>query len=439
MPFTKIQLRRDTSTNWSSNNPVLESGEIGIDTTNKVLKIGDGTTAWNSLDVGITGTGTQTLTNKTLTTPTFSSIGGDEGGEVWFGIPATNTTLNTRITVDSYQDRFRIFEGGGTGKGVFIDLASASAGAGSELITNDKAQTLTNKTLTLPSINNPRYGYTTTATAAETTTLTASSNYMQFFTGTTTQTIVLPDVTTLVLGQSYYIENVSTGNLTVNSSGGNLVATVIPEATVLFTCILTSGTTAASWDADWHGFSTITGTGANVLGTAPTINNLVLTGTVNAGGGNGTNGQVLQSTGTGVQWGTVSGYSAPTLGTTSIGSGSTVTTINGLTLTASNMRLQINAQTGTSYNLVANDANNTWVTCNNAAAITVNVPANVFSVGDTINVQQIGAGQVTFAQSGTTITSTGATASAPKLRTQYASATIICVASNTFTIVGDIS
>ena len=51
----------------------------------------------------------------------------------------------------------------------------------------------------------------------------------------------------------------------------------------------------------------------------------------------GTNGQYLQadsSTATGLTWSTVSGYSAPTLGSTSIGSGATVTTIAGLTLTA---------------------------------------------------------------------------------------------------------
>ena len=50
----------------------------------------------------------------------------------------------------------------------------------------------------------------------------------------------------------------------------------------------------------------------------------------------GTNGQYLQadsSTATGLTWSTVSGYSAPTLGSTSIASGATVTTIAGLTLT----------------------------------------------------------------------------------------------------------
>lgn len=102
--------------------------------------------------------------------------------------------------------------------------------------------------------------------------------------------------------------------------------------------------------------------------------------------------------------------------------------------------LAFNAQTGTTYTLVAADSANKWVTCSNASGITVTVPPSVFSTGNVINLQQIGAGQVTFAQgSGVTITSTGASASAPKLRAQYSACSIVCTASNTFTIVGDIS
>ena len=51
----------------------------------------------------------------------------------------------------------------------------------------------------------------------------------------------------------------------------------------------------------------------------------------------GTNGQVLKvnsSTSTGLEWGTDNNYSAPTIGSTSIASGATVTTIAGLTLTS---------------------------------------------------------------------------------------------------------
>lgn len=101
-------------------------------------------------------------------------------------------------------------------------------------------------------------------------------------------------------------------------------------------------------------------------------------------------------------------------------------------------RPSLNAQTGTTYTLAATDATKV-VTASNAGAITVTVPSGVFVAGDIITVLQTGAGQVTFAASGTTITSVGATAAAPKIRAQYAAAQVICTASNTFTIVGDIA
>ena len=101
--------------------------------------------------------------------------------------------------------------------------------------------------------------------------------------------------------------------------------------------------------------------------------------------------------------------------------------------------LSFNAQTGTTYTLVASDSAK-LVTLSNASGITLTVPPSVFSTGNQINIQAIGAGQVTLAQgAGVTITSTGATASAPKLRVQYSAATIICTGSNTFTVVGDLA
>jgi hypothetical protein len=101
--------------------------------------------------------------------------------------------------------------------------------------------------------------------------------------------------------------------------------------------------------------------------------------------------------------------------------------------------LSFNAQTGTTYTLVAADAENKLVTTSNASPITVTIPPSVFTTGNIINVQSIDVGLTTFAQgAGVTITSTGATASAPFLRTRYSACSIICTGSNTFTIVGDI-
>jgi len=53
----------------------------------------------------------------------FVSAGGDEGGEIQFGIPTTNTTLQNRVTVDVWRNRLRIFEGSAGANGVFIDLS----------------------------------------------------------------------------------------------------------------------------------------------------------------------------------------------------------------------------------------------------------------------------------------------------------------------------
>jgi hypothetical protein len=98
---TQIQIRRGTASEWTSTNPTLASGEQGFETDTNKMKIGNGSTAWNSLSYAITGalgtvtsitagtglsggtitstgtiaidstvatlTGTQTLTNKTLT------------------------------------------------------------------------------------------------------------------------------------------------------------------------------------------------------------------------------------------------------------------------------------------------------------------------------------------------------------------------------------
>ena len=101
--------------------------------------------------------------------------------------------------------------------------------------------------------------------------------------------------------------------------------------------------------------------------------------------------------------------------------------------------LAFNAQTGTTYTLVIADLGK-LVTLSNASGITLTVPPSVFATGNIINIQQIGAGQVTLSQgAGVTITSTGATASAPKLKKQYSAASIICTGSNTFTVIGDLS
>jgi hypothetical protein len=121
---------------------------------------------------------------------------------------------------------------------------------------------------------------------------------------------------------------------------------------------------------------------------------------------------------------------------------STAQTLTNKTLTSPKINLGFNAQTGTSYTLVLGDAGKV-VTASNSSAITVTVPPSgdvAYATGSQITVLQKGAGQVTFAQgSGVTINSTGATATAPKLRAQYSSATCVYEGGDVWYVVGDIS
>ena len=96
-------------------------------------------------NISITGNVTGTSANVSLVAGSFTATfdntgvltlptnGGDEGGEIRLGVPATNTTLQNRVTVDVYQDRFRIFEGSANAKGAYIDLSQSAAGVGTLL------------------------------------------------------------------------------------------------------------------------------------------------------------------------------------------------------------------------------------------------------------------------------------------------------------------
>jgi hypothetical protein len=46
---TQIQIRRGTASQWTSTNPTLAAGELGLETDTLLMKAGNGSTAWNSL------------------------------------------------------------------------------------------------------------------------------------------------------------------------------------------------------------------------------------------------------------------------------------------------------------------------------------------------------------------------------------------------------
>lgn len=145
----------------------LTFGEPAFDITNSRLYVGitggsalvgvagGGVHSFNGLTGAVTGVTTGTANTfgplQSFTTGisasggTFSTylgalnfrairVGGDEGGQIEFDLPATSTSLTGGVAMDIYQNRVRIFETGGTNRGVFIDLTGVSAGVGTNLI-----------------------------------------------------------------------------------------------------------------------------------------------------------------------------------------------------------------------------------------------------------------------------------------------------------------
>lgn len=110
-----------------------------------------------------------------------------------------------------------------------------------------------------------------TLTATTTQTLTVSSPGSTICTASASCTYQLPVTSTLVLGQTFNITNTSATAsviVTVNSSGGNVVSQLLQGSSITVGCILTSGTTAASWQIisstpsnsiNYATYSTVTG------------------------------------------------------------------------------------------------------------------------------------------------------------------------------------
>ena len=85
----------------------------------------------------LTGNNNLTFTGASLTvngTIVSSASAGDEGGEIQLARSVTNNSLAGSIVIDSYQNKIRIFENGGTIRGAFIDLTAAAAGVGTNLL-----------------------------------------------------------------------------------------------------------------------------------------------------------------------------------------------------------------------------------------------------------------------------------------------------------------
>jgi|688.fasta_scaffold06088_5 hypothetical protein len=133
-------MSRNYSSSWANITQIGSSAIVnpwtlsGTNTYNTTGNVGIGNSSpTTTLDV--TGS-LQVSGNTTLKSNAIIGTGvGSEGGEIQLVNAVTGSTLSgTAVSVDIYQDRLRIFEGGGSFRGVFLDLAKAPSGVSGELM-----------------------------------------------------------------------------------------------------------------------------------------------------------------------------------------------------------------------------------------------------------------------------------------------------------------
>jgi len=141
----RIQLRRDTAANWSSSNPTLRAGEIGIETDTLKFKVGTGNTPWNSITAYanvVPGDLNTTLNGYLETTDLSNTVAELVGGDLY--IPGTDIIFEG--TVDSHE--FTL-----SAPDVTSDRTVTLPNATTTLVGTDTTDTLTNKTLTSPVVS----------------------------------------------------------------------------------------------------------------------------------------------------------------------------------------------------------------------------------------------------------------------------------------------
>lgn len=184
-----------------------------------------------SFTLGSAVAGFQSFSVMTNGNTTYYGSSDGTNWEVGIGTYSTTGPTLTRTTILSSSNSGSAVTFTGTPT-VWIDYPSSKS-------VYQDANTNVNANSFIP-------GWASTTTAAGTTTLTTSSTYYQRFVGSTTQTVQLPNATTVNLGQGFIIDNDSTGALALQDATPTSLGSVVPGMAVFVFCENNS-TAAGSW------------------------------------------------------------------------------------------------------------------------------------------------------------------------------------------------
>lgn len=241
--MTQIQLRRSTASNWTSVNPILALGEVGIETDTRKLKFGDGTTAWTGLSytsvlwADVTGKPAYLAAGSTSAEArTAIELGNVDNTSDSTKNSAAATLTNKDLTSGTNTFPTSLATLTGTQTLTNKDLTSETNSFPTTVVTTTGTQSLSNKTLTAPTVTDYTETVNAIGTVGSSYTLSLSSGTVltATLTASTTTTFTMP---TAVAGKSFTLllkQAASTGNGAATFSsvkwGGAGAPTITPAA-----------------------------------------------------------------------------------------------------------------------------------------------------------------------------------------------------------------
>lgn len=373
----KVLFRRDTAANWTSANPTLEAGEIGFETDTGQFKIGDGSTAWGSLDYAgglfnlVEDTtpqlgGALDVNGQTITSTSNADVIIDPNGTG--NVVLGNFTLDADQTVGAGQDGYPLTYDHASG---LLVLAAPSGGSG---------------------VADGDYGDITVS---------SSGTVWSIDAGVITVTQLADSAVSFAK-----IQNMTEGTVIGRpASTGTGAPSALNASDIRTLASLVPGTDVQAYDAGLASIAGLTTAADRMIYTTASDTYAVATLTSFA--------RTL-----------LDDADAATARATLGAAAETVT---------------VNAQSGTTYTLVLGDAGDV-VTMSNASANTLTIPTNAsvaFPTGTIVNVVMLGAGTTSIAGA-TGVTLNGVSAGSGDISAQYGAVALLKIGTDTWVASGAI-